>query len=704
MRRTIRLRTVLAVFFISLSLMPLALFGSLTAYITASYFTRQFTATSKQITDAVTSRLEDFLSNAERLVRHLGDTVVRSGNQGVVAYMDSLRFSFPYYESFHILDDSGALIMSSPPDPDLIGYDMSRTSYFQNTGVMPSFSKPYISGATGKMTMTVSYRRREMTIAGTMNLVKLREIVTTFYEGGTGTVIITDSTGNVIAHPDPDIVLQRYNFSDRPYIRAARNGAAGIVSYSRDGEKYLATVTVMPSTGWIIAVTQRKWDALWYLRSFLLILAAVVLSSIGTALIISYALGKKILTPLNVLRRSSNRLAAGNYLETREEVRYEELSDVINAFNRMSRAISHREEELTRSRERYRALIEHANSIIIRWDTDLKYTFFNEYAQEFFGYSEAEVLGKSVIGITVPEEESSGRDLEAMVGDILLHPEDYKSNQNEVITRQGERRWIQWSNRPIYDDAGKLVEILSIGTDRTEYHTAEERINRSLHEKEILLKEIHHRVKNNMQIISSLLNLQAESMHDPRDIELFRESQNRVHSMALVHEQLYQSENLAEIDLESFVQDLISYLADTYLGGDDEIRFALDVKNGHMEIDQAVPCALILGELVSNAIKYAFPNRPKKGTIEVGIEETRRESPAGENYAVRITVRDDGIGMDEPERAMKTAGMGLQLVSALVQQMKGKLSIEGGGTDGIDSGTVVTIELEGAAVGSERDA
>ncbi|MFP4561931.1 MAG: histidine kinase dimerization/phosphoacceptor domain -containing protein [Spirochaetia bacterium] len=685
LRKTVRLRWVLVVFFTSLSLLPLALFGTLTAVFTASYFTKQFTATNRQIVDAVTYRLEDFLYTASRVIEHLGDSIDRAEASSVQVHMDSLRDSFPFFESFRILDRGGTLVYISPPDPGLIGHDMSSTAYFSGGAGETVFSEPFISAATGKLTMTVSYRAGDGTVAGSMQLSKLYDIVHAFSTEATGSVIITDSAGYVIAHPDSRFVRERYNYSARPYIHAAREGTKGTIPYTEEGDRYLATVATMPRTGWIISVTQKKWHALRYLRSFLTILAAAGLSSIGTALSISWIVGRRIFRPLTALQRSSNRLARGNYQETPEDVRYEEFRDVIHAFNRMSRAIRQREEELTRSREGYRALIEHANSIIIRWDTDLKYTFFNEYAQKFFGYSAEEVLGKSLVGITVPESESTGRDLMRMLEDILHDPVKYSSNQNEVVTRRGERRWIQWSNRPIYDENGNLTEILSIGTDRTEFRRAEEQINRSLQEKEILLKEIHHRVKNNMQIISSLINLQSQSMHDVRDADLLQECQNRVHSMALIHEQLYQSDNLADIDLESFIRDLVGYMSDTYLNGRDSVRFELKTRKRRMDLEHAVPCALILGELVSNALKYAFPGSPKNGIIEIVIDDG--EGPG----RTRLFIRDDGIGMDVPADTLRHPGMGLQLVSALTQQLHGELTVESGRENG--GGTSFTIDF-----------
>jgi two-component sensor histidine kinase len=235
------------------------------------------------------------------------------------------------------------------------------------------------------------------------------------------------------------------------------------------------------------------------------------------------------------------------------------------------------------------------------------------------------------------------------------------------MNRKGERFWMQWSNKPIYDENGEVVEILSIGTDRTEYRRAEEQLAKSLAEKEMLLKEIHHRVKNNMQIISSLLNLQSGKMLHPIDVELVKESQNRVYSMSLIHEQLYESENLAEIDFQSYSEDLASFLSEIYLSAEDRVDIDVQAKGIYLGVDKAIPCGLIVNELISNSLKYAFPERPKQGTIQLTMQ---REN----NFL--LTVEDSGAGFPEESDGLKHQGLGYQLVYALSQQLEGMLNIE----------------------------
>ena len=209
----------------------------------------------------------------------------------------------------------------------------------------------------------------------------------------------------------------------------------------------------------------------------------------------------------------------------------------------------------------------------------------------------------------------------------------------------------------------------------------ENQIRISLKEKELLLKEIHHRVKNNMQIISSLLGLQSSHVKDERDAALFEVSQHRVRSMALVHEKLYQSESLSGIDFQDYITDLVEELHNSYyLGG--RVTVTINAKNILVNIDDAIPCSLIIHELVSNAMKYAFPDA-KRGNITIEFYQK------GEDSVIRIS--DDGIGLPAGFDYRNTESLGLQLVSALTQQLSGSIELDA------SKGTVFTITFRGHA-------
>ncbi len=192
----------------------------------------------------------------------------------------------------------------------------------------------------------------------------------------------------------------------------------------------------------------------------------------------------------------------------------------------------------------------------------------------------------------------------------------------------------------------------------------------SLNEKEVLLKEVHHRVKNNLQVISSLLNLQAERITDAYALEKFRESQNRVRSMALVHEKIYESQNLSKVNFAEYINKFIEIVFYNYDIKKEQVvmHINFEVEDCQLPIDIAIPCALILNELVSNAFKYAFPAQ-KKGNLYLKFYKAEKEQCV-------IEVADDGVGMPPSFNINKLNSLGLQLVDMLVKQIGGKLCIE----------------------------
>ena len=192
---------------------------------------------------------------------------------------------------------------------------------------------------------------------------------------------------------------------------------------------------------------------------------------------------------------------------------------------------------------------------------------------------------------------------------------------------------------------------------------AEQELRVSLEEKEVLLKEIHHRVKNNLQIISALLYLQGNKVEDARARAMFAESENRIKSMSLVHERLYQSPDLARIDLRDYVESLAGYLLRSYRVGPARIKLNVDVEDISLDVSTAVPCGLILNELLSNALKHAFPDGTD-GEILINMRT------AGDQY--RLLVQDNGVGMPESVDYANSESLGLQLVSGLASQLGGE--------------------------------
>ena len=194
---------------------------------------------------------------------------------------------------------------------------------------------------------------------------------------------------------------------------------------------------------------------------------------------------------------------------------------------------------------------------------------------------------------------------------------------------------------------------------------AEEYLKKSLAEKDVLLREVHHRVKNNMQIISSILSMQSRSIDEPRLKEVLQESQNRIHSMALIHENLYNNKSLANILFSSYIQSLTGNIARTYSSQQANIQFDYQIDSAYLPMDIAIPCGLIINELISNSFKYAFVNMPA-GIISIHFKNLKDDE-------YMLTVADNGIGIPADVNINKTKSLGMKILHKLVQQIDGEL-------------------------------
>ncbi|MHB8094357.1 MAG: response regulator [Candidatus Aminicenantales bacterium] len=264
--------------------------------------------------------------------------------------------------------------------------------------------------------------------------------------------------------------------------------------------------------------------------------------------------------------------------------------------------------------------------------------------------------------------------------------ENIRNLQEEIVKSKGQARpVIQGTEKEIlklYSErlVNKLeMKMVSLEKEVAERKRTEEALRTALAEKEVLLREIHHRVKNNMQIIISLFNLQAGHAMSPECLEFLREGQTRIRTMSLVHEKLYHSGDLSNIDLSDYVRSLAVHLFHIYLSDTDQVRLETDFDEVMMEVDSAVPCGMILNELISNALKHAFPDG-RKGVLRIGLN--RRAGGV-----VEIRVEDNGIGLPEGLDFRQPGTFGLQVVNLLAGQLEAKFEHERGG------GTAFTVSF-----------
>lgn len=305
----------------------------------------------------------------------------------------------------------------------------------------------------------------------------------------------------------------------------------------------------------------------------------------------------------------------------------------------------------------------------------------------------------AVLGYTI--EETAAMRLSGTALNTLFHPDDIPiflaslerlkaAQDNEVIEteyrmRRADGSWRWFYSRDVIflrDQSGAVVQMLGIAQDITDRKQAEQQTLAALKEKEILLAEIHHRVKNNLQVISSLLKLQASSIDNPVLLEHIRDSQYRVRAMALVHEKLYQASDFAHIDCADYLKSLAHFLVRSFKNGA-VIRLKLKVEPIMLDISRAVPLGLILNELLTNALKYAFPHN-QGGEICIDMHM--------DHHALILIVADSGIGLPKTVDLNSPKTLGLRLVHSLVQQLQGTLAFHS------DHGTTITITIQGAAL------
>jgi PAS domain S-box-containing protein len=374
----------------------------------------------------------------------------------------------------------------------------------------------------------------------------------------------------------------------------------------------------------------------------------------------------------------------------------------VDLSHKVRQAVSRRraDEALAETNEYLNNLFDHANAPIIVWDPAFVITRFNHAFEKLTLRVEHEVLGQQ-LDILFPEQ---SKDHSRILIKKALKGERWETVEIPILIKDGSVRTVLWNSANVLNPDGRIISTIAQGVDITERKLAEEElqtltrelesrvlqrtaeleqeivhrkaaeatITASLNEKEILLREIHHRVKNNLQIITSLIRLQNRQISDPGTIHALLDSENRIRSMALVHEKLYRSTDLANIDFNDYIRSLTSSLITAYSADPSRIRLIIDIKDVSLDINRAIPVGLIMNELVANALKHAFPEG-WSGKITL----TGRRTPAG----ITLSVQDNGVGLPEGLDWRNTSTLGLHLIITLIQQVHGSIELNStGGT------------------------
>jgi len=361
----------------------------------------------------------------------------------------------------------------------------------------------------------------------------------------------------------------------------------------------------------------------------------------------------------NFIKRAKN---AGPYGYIVKPFQEAELRAVIEvALSRKKREQLRKKEE-----EKYRSLGENISDAIIVGDSRGRVIFWNKGAEVIFGYSADEAVGK-LLTFVMPEE----------------FRRNYQRRINRVISTENlriiGRRFEVFGLRK---DGSKFPLELSISRwrmrkdvffscvacDITKRKEADKKVKASLKEKELLLKEVHHRVKNNLTVIYSLLNLQSKYIKDKQALRMIKESKARIRSIALIHDDLHLFKGRERIDFANYIRNLVARLFHSYAVDTNLIKFKLDVDDIFLDIKRAVPCGLIISELVSNSLKYAFPDK-REGEICIDFHRDREGR-------FMLIISDNGVGFPEDLDFRNTESLGLQIVTDFVEQLEAEIELD----------------------------
>ncbi|OLP17956.1 hypothetical protein BST81_12955 [Leptolyngbya sp. 'hensonii'] len=316
-------------------------------------------------------------------------------------------------------------------------------------------------------------------------------------------------------------------------------------------------------------------------------------------------------------------------------------------------------EKSERSLKRQLAAVEAAIDGIAILGADDRYIYLNDAHVRLFGYeTPADLIGRTWQELYQPEEiERFQREIFPVLG------RDRHWQGEATARRRNGSTFAEEVSLTLIEGGG----LVCVCRDITDRKIAEEQLKSSLQEKEILLKEIHHRVKNNLLVVSSLLDWQIDYLQDVAVIKIFEESQHRIQSMALIHEKLYRSENLAEINFSDYLETLARQLLFSFNLNDERIEFSVELEPVFLNIETATPCGLIVSELISNVFEHAFPDQ-SKGQLWLKVSANDRKQ-------ITITIKDNGVGFPDNLDFRNTQSLGLQLVCLLTQQLEGKIQM-----------------------------
>jgi len=588
--------------------------------------------------------------------------------------LDKLEQIYPAFSSVMWISAPGKVVQATS-NSTLLGFDVSaRDFYVEPVRTGKSYVSPvFIAEGTYAPTTVLAIPSRTGVAVASLDLSSLGNFISALPVRGVASISVTDRNGVLIADQDKGRVSRQESIALEDWYSGEWSAGPGctVVDTSDKSSELVCWSPVGPRSGWI-AIVRESTDQVYASANYIKKIAffgIFIISSIAMVLIlvILFFFDRDIAA----LRGHTKKLAAGDYDLEFNYDGFLDLMPLAREYHQAVSAVTDREFLLQQNERRLELLLDFLPIPAIVEDKNSHRLQYNRASIQAFGWSEAECPTPYDWWLKNCPDEQYRKAIKA----------EWKKYIRRLSADKQTAELFEWtltckdgSRRIAYSYAANIGDsIVTVIVDNTANREAENRITANLREKEILLKEIHHRVKNNLQIIISLLTLKAGGDYSAGNP--FKESIDRINVMAVIHELLYESKDFAHIDLSEYIRTIVEWIASSYIHGPVRPAIKLELQPIELDIDAAIPCGLIINELFTNAVKYAFDASALDPAITI---RTSLDAPD----LVQIQLADNGKGLPDTIDPSTADSLGLQLIISLVSQLKGSWEVDRGqGTD-----------------------
>lgn len=392
------------------------------------------------------------------------------------------------------------------------------------------------------------------------------------------------------------------------------------------------------------------------------------------SIILAVGIHRSISRPIQKLTAAATKFGRGDLSERIELSTKDELANLADSFNNMAENLS----KSMVSRSYVNNIIQSMGDMLFVTDGDGNIELMNDMVITKLGFSQEEVLKIKVWDLMSPKETDYVRDL------VKNERSDSSFVETMVVTKKGEVIPVLLSYSVLNEGLDQQPKNVFVASDISIQKEAEKKISDALSEKSVMLAEIHHRVKNNLAVISGLLELQIWNSEGDENVNILRDSQLRIQSIALVHEKLYQTENFASVNISEYVKELVEAIASSFQNPNKKIDVNFSFGEVHMNINQAIPFSLLLNESVVNVYKHAFKEK-EEGTISIKLSRKDNE--------IVLNIIDDGVGVSDKQKSPESASLGMTIIETLTHQLEGEYSLSNGSQKGTVFELVFPVEL-----------